>query len=103
MDVDGFMLNLLWFNHNSPFRFQIPVWQERFSILIPRCSTPQVDVFSFAMVIYEIVCREVPFEEEVRPNFWGGLALRCVSAHEKRISMAIDAFFLVRTLILLSS
>ncbi len=24
----------------------------------------QVDVFSFAMVIYEIICREVPFEEE---------------------------------------
>jgi len=24
----------------------------------------EVDVFSYAMVIYEIVCREVPFEEE---------------------------------------
>lgn len=24
----------------------------------------KVDVFSFAMVIYEIICREVPFEEE---------------------------------------
>ena len=23
-----------------------------------------MDVFSYAMVIYEIVCREVPFEEE---------------------------------------
>ena len=27
-------------------------------------SVPQVDVFSYAMVIYEIICREVPFEEE---------------------------------------
>ena len=24
----------------------------------------QVDVFSYAMVIYEIICREVPFEDE---------------------------------------
>ena len=24
----------------------------------------KVDVFSYAMVIYEIICREVPFEQE---------------------------------------
>lgn len=27
-------------------------------------ASVQVDVFSYAMVTYEIVCREVPFEEE---------------------------------------
>ena len=31
-----------------------------------------MDVFSFAMVIYEIICREVPFEEEADAIFKGG-------------------------------
>jgi len=28
-----------------------------------------VDIFSFAMVVYEIICREVPFEEEAPVTF----------------------------------
>lgn len=28
----------------------------------------KVDVFSYAMVIYEIICREVPFEQEELSN-----------------------------------
>ena len=40
----------------------------------PRClHLVQVDVFSFAMVIYEIICREVPFEEEADAFFGSGM------------------------------
>ena len=39
--------------------------QRRVSPQLTACSVQEkVDVFSYAMVVYEIICREVPFEEE---------------------------------------
>ena len=35
----------------------------------------EVDVFSYAMVVYEIVCREVPFEQEEPHLRLGGPAV----------------------------
>ena len=74
-----------WFNHvDSAFRVKkslfgsspflvIPNAQGRSAKTFPRClHLAQVDVFSFAMVIYEIICREVPFEEEADAIFKGG-------------------------------
>ena len=33
-----------------------------------RIASYQVDVYSYSMILFEIICREIPFEDEEKPH-----------------------------------
>lgn len=71
----AYVVRQLWFDYRSKHTMSLPCHGCRYATVLPyaehnlyfriQTHAAQVDVYSYAMILFEIICREIPFEDDL--------------------------------------